>query len=345
MRKNGKIGFGQMKSHRRHVRAQRVIGRPASPALLSRILSARDGIAGVEFALIVPALLTMIVGVVEFGRVYWLQGTLQYAAEQAGRYAMANTGASAADLVVRARDSLEGIDDSKVEITVAWDSGSSGSFVSVKTSSTFEFLGGLVNIAGGLDLAGKSRVPLPGAPGVPDGWTCVTASADGGGSGEGDGEGDGSGDGEQDTGNDSENDGGDSGDHSSDSEDGGDSNDGQHDGEDGGGDGADSASAAVSCAVVIAAADDGQGDGEDDGQGDSEDDQEDPEGQSQTQTQTQTEDDGSTHTETQAESQGSGQGQSQSQDQSQGNGNSNSNSNSNSQSQGNGNQSQSQSQP
>jgi Flp pilus assembly protein TadG len=49
-----------------------------------------DGHAAAEFALVIPILLVLIVGVFEFGRAYWIQNTLQFAAEQTARCVMAN---------------------------------------------------------------------------------------------------------------------------------------------------------------------------------------------------------------------------------------------------------------
>ncbi len=50
---------------------------------------ARGGMA-VEFALLVPFLIAMFFGIFEFGRAIWVQGILDYAAEQAARCASVN---------------------------------------------------------------------------------------------------------------------------------------------------------------------------------------------------------------------------------------------------------------
>jgi Flp pilus assembly protein TadG len=49
------------------------------------------GNAAVEFALMIPVLLLLIIGIYEFGRAYWIQNTVQYAAEQTGRCVMGKT--------------------------------------------------------------------------------------------------------------------------------------------------------------------------------------------------------------------------------------------------------------
>ena len=49
-----------------------------------------DGAAAVEFAVLLPAILLIIFSLYLFGRVYWIQNTLQFAAEETARWAMAN---------------------------------------------------------------------------------------------------------------------------------------------------------------------------------------------------------------------------------------------------------------
>jgi Flp pilus assembly protein TadG len=54
---------------------------------LTRFLRGADGTAAIEFAIVANALLLFLLGVVEFGRLYWTQSELQYAAEATARYA------------------------------------------------------------------------------------------------------------------------------------------------------------------------------------------------------------------------------------------------------------------
>jgi hypothetical protein len=58
--------------------------------LLRRLVRAPDGVETVEFALVSVALFTFLLGVVEFGRLYWTQSELQYAAEAGARCATVN---------------------------------------------------------------------------------------------------------------------------------------------------------------------------------------------------------------------------------------------------------------
>jgi Flp pilus assembly protein TadG len=58
---------------------------------LARLLRGVDGSAVIEFAVVANALLLLLLGVVEFGRLYWTQSALQSAVEATARYATVYT--------------------------------------------------------------------------------------------------------------------------------------------------------------------------------------------------------------------------------------------------------------
>jgi Flp pilus assembly protein TadG len=60
-----------------------------SPALAG-LTRAREGVAAVEMAILLPAFLTVLLGVIEFGRLFWTQTALQFAVEAAARCAAVN---------------------------------------------------------------------------------------------------------------------------------------------------------------------------------------------------------------------------------------------------------------
>jgi hypothetical protein len=64
--------------------------RPAVAPLLRRLIKASDGIETIEFALVSITLFLFLLGVVEFGWLYWTQSGLQYAAEAGARCATVN---------------------------------------------------------------------------------------------------------------------------------------------------------------------------------------------------------------------------------------------------------------
>ena len=58
------------------------------PSLLQRLVRARGGATAVEFGIILPALLLLLLGIAEAGRAYWMQSALNFATEEAARCAV-----------------------------------------------------------------------------------------------------------------------------------------------------------------------------------------------------------------------------------------------------------------
>lgn len=71
--------------------------------MLRRLHRDRRGASAVEFALVLPVLLTLLFGTLEVGRLMWVRSTMQFAAEEATRYALVHTGASVAEITALAR--------------------------------------------------------------------------------------------------------------------------------------------------------------------------------------------------------------------------------------------------
>src|SRR5882757_8278288 len=58
--------------------------------LLSRLIGDQQGVSILEFALVAPLLLTMTVGAIDLGRMFYVRQGLGYATEEAARYYMLN---------------------------------------------------------------------------------------------------------------------------------------------------------------------------------------------------------------------------------------------------------------
>jgi Flp pilus assembly protein TadG len=89
----------------------------------------------VEFALVLPILILVLLGIMQFGLIFWSQITLSQVARDAGRWAATQTYAPCSDgavavqaqvTAVAAKSSLFGFPGSPVSTTVAWTK-SSGS--------------------------------------------------------------------------------------------------------------------------------------------------------------------------------------------------------------------------
>src|SRR5258708_2601154 len=61
---------------------------------LRRLIRASDGVETIEFAIISLTLFVFVLGIVEFGRLYWTQSELQYAVEEAARCATVSCSAT-----------------------------------------------------------------------------------------------------------------------------------------------------------------------------------------------------------------------------------------------------------
>ena len=57
---------------------------------LTRFWRDRRGGAAIEFAILAPVLFTVMLGIVEMGRMFYVRQSLEYATEQAARYYMLN---------------------------------------------------------------------------------------------------------------------------------------------------------------------------------------------------------------------------------------------------------------
>jgi Flp pilus assembly protein TadG len=99
--------------------------RPPTRACVRR--ESRDGQALVEFALVLPVLLLIVLGLMQFGLIFWAQVTLTQIGRDAGRWAATQTtspcsgGAAAVQAqatAIAAQSSLYGT--SPVAATVAW---------------------------------------------------------------------------------------------------------------------------------------------------------------------------------------------------------------------------------
>jgi Flp pilus assembly protein TadG len=119
------------------------LGLAGLPRLLRRLAKAANGVETVEFALVSLVLFTFLLGVVEFGRLYWTRSELQYATEAAARYLIINPSATTSEVQAYAASKVFGISvpDANFSITpyvLATNTPACGNFISV--SYTYNFI-------------------------------------------------------------------------------------------------------------------------------------------------------------------------------------------------------------
>lgn len=138
---------------------------------LRRLAGDRSGVTAVEFALVAPVLIAMVVGVIELARAGYTQGVVSFAAEEATRFAMVNYTVSEADVRQLAEDCLLGINPERIDaivVTGPVDPVDNTRAISVEVGYSFEFL--MPYLPDGIvRLVGRSRgflipPPLGAAP-------------------------------------------------------------------------------------------------------------------------------------------------------------------------------------
>lgn len=108
-----------------------------------RLARDRRGVSAVEFALLAPALLGLIFGVIEMGRAAYTQGVVSFAAEEATRYAVVNYEISEEEVRDLTEDCLLGIDRSRIDAVVVTgpiNPDDNTRTISVEVTYNFQFL-------------------------------------------------------------------------------------------------------------------------------------------------------------------------------------------------------------
>ena len=133
-----------------------------------KLLKDCRGTAFIEFGLLAPIFLLVIVGIVDFGRMGWLSNTVEHAATEGARYAAVHgsnkaTVATTQTITDLVRDRAELIPPSDMNIEVSWtptDNNNPGSTVTVQVTYNYEYL--LVGFLGfdPVDLQGTSTMVI-----------------------------------------------------------------------------------------------------------------------------------------------------------------------------------------
>lgn len=127
--------------------------------LFHRLAEDRRGATAVQFGLILPAFLLLIVGGLDVGRLLWTQTTLQFASEEGGRYAMTHVTATSTQLINFTRQKLVGLDKDSVTVATANDTVGGVIFVTISTTHQFRLVTPFLSFAT-VQLSGRTRVPL-----------------------------------------------------------------------------------------------------------------------------------------------------------------------------------------
>ncbi len=82
------------------------------------------GVALVEFAIVMPVLLLVLIGILEFGRAYNAVATMQNASAEAARWAALHPAASEDDIAAAIRGRVVPLNGAAIEVEASYDDGS-----------------------------------------------------------------------------------------------------------------------------------------------------------------------------------------------------------------------------
>ena len=139
-----------------------------SAGFLGRLLRANGGAYALHFALALPVMLTAIFGAIELGRLGFSKAALQFAAEEATRYAIVREGqVTSEEIEAFAASKLTGVFDRSTAVIAAVappDEITGTSRLSVQVTYQYEFLMPFLP-HDGIELVGNSSGFIAFAPG------------------------------------------------------------------------------------------------------------------------------------------------------------------------------------
>ena len=120
-------------------------------SLLSRLAIDRRGAAIVEFTVLAPVLLTLILGTVDVGRMFYVRQGLEYATEEAARYYMLNASTAATNVTTQLRSKMPGGMGPNVNVAYADTASCNGNAhvtcTTITATYAFSFAAGYLQIS------------------------------------------------------------------------------------------------------------------------------------------------------------------------------------------------------
>lgn len=128
-------------------------------ARVGRLVRNVSGAAAVEFALVAPLAVLILVGILQFGVLIFNRNTVQYAVEQAGRYVMVHESVSDQQIIDQIAKNVVGLNAADISATIVTSASNGVTFVTITANYPFRFLSGLLPF-GTIEVSGQTRVPL-----------------------------------------------------------------------------------------------------------------------------------------------------------------------------------------
>jgi Flp pilus assembly protein TadG len=114
----------------------------------------RRGVAAVEFGIIAPIFIAMLVGIIDLGRYMWTLNTIQYAIDQSVRAGVVQK-LSTDQVTSLVKSSLPGLDPNAVTVDVV----SGASTLSITADMTYAFLFPMSSFMDSTDINVRTEMP------------------------------------------------------------------------------------------------------------------------------------------------------------------------------------------
>jgi Flp pilus assembly protein TadG len=118
--------------------------------LAARLAGDRRGGAILEFALVLPLLMTMLIGGLDVGRMFYVRQGLEYATEEAARYYMLNPTTAESNVTALLKSKMPGGMGPSVNVayadTINCNSNSSVTCTTINATYVFNFAVGYLNL-------------------------------------------------------------------------------------------------------------------------------------------------------------------------------------------------------
>lgn len=117
-----------------------------------------EGNVIVEFAMVGPILFAMIIGLIEFGRYYYFRSEIQFAADEAGRYAIVYVSASSDVIAQQVSQNVSAVNPASLTITIQNQTVGGKSYKGISVAYNFVPLTGLLPMPTTINV--QSSVPI-----------------------------------------------------------------------------------------------------------------------------------------------------------------------------------------
>ncbi len=124
-----------------------------------RFLKDGRGSAAVETAMVLPLFLLMVFGFFEFGRIYWIQSTMNNAVTAAGRYAMLNVSATTSQIQTQAQANVVGMPAATIAFSVSTSASGGVNYATINASYAYQAASGLIPSIRTITLTRQITVP------------------------------------------------------------------------------------------------------------------------------------------------------------------------------------------